>query len=199
MVYQSQFIQFAQYKPSETGFSSLSLVRLWECELWHPYWLTVDKWNYLSLSLFTFNLYVLLLSLGPRCTQACWDMEFLQCVLGLPHISAHLQCARYNPRGRHKEGTPHQLYHLSLFLSNWRRGGTALRSTCITELLTFCLPSHSFGHYPEVLAIGQNEDIQVNWEWYFVPQLSLHTIFKCVKAELTRTINLNSITPKTTN
>lgn len=98
-------------------------------------------------------------------------------------VSSQLKCAGYKPRGRGREGTPHQLYHLSLLLSNWRRSGSAPRSSRITELLTFCQPPHSFGHQPEVLSIGQDEDIQVNLELYFVPQLFLHIKFSVLPGE----------------
>lgn len=36
-------------------------------------------------------------------------------------------------------------------LSNSWRGGSALKSSCITELRTFCPPTHSFSYYSETL------------------------------------------------
>ena len=125
----------------------------------------------------------------PRATRP----QVLPCLLGVVGsavswvlrcwVPSQLECAGYKPRGRDREGTPHQLYRLSLLLSNWRRSGSAPRSSRITELLTFCQPPHSFGHQPEVLAIGQNKDIQVNLELYSVPQLSLHIKFSVFHGE----------------
>lgn len=72
-------------------------------------------------------------------------------------------------------------------LSNSWRGGSALKSSCITELRTFCPPTHSFSYYSETLITGKS--------YRFVPHLDFRVFvhkehvqkkeFKTIKTNVT--------------
>lgn len=118
---------------------------------------------------------------GPRWTQACWEMEFLQHVLGL---------ASYQPqREATKKATPRQLHPGCTtpacscqiggeVASHWGRPASLSSSPFVCRLVLSVTTQELMPYL--------REKLQVNWGLYFLPHLSLQTMLKVIPVDVFR-------------
>lgn len=117
-----------------------------------------------------------------RHSQARWDIETLQRVLGLPQGLLPGGRAWKTSNGRRPGGIPIRCPNqLSLLLSTRRSTGSTPSSLQRSELLTLsaqpeetlfgssCPQSHSFCHYPDIMTLGEGWDI----DWLVNQELCL--------------------------